>query len=262
MFADDLLAKRLEGQTKQFYIDFGQAVRDAGLPGEPFADFGDTCALFAGDGSPLTQAVGQFSDEALTALADFYRGRASSWEAVLTPFAGIDALTRLVGPNWEAKPMGWESTLYMPLSQVSPGQPLSEKIELREVALEEREAWAELSRRSFFGEEPDEVGTLLSRLKHDATCLRAYMAFWDGVPAAAASMTVGQGVAVLGGGVTAPEFRGKGLHAALIQRRVQDAAREADVVTVDAAPGSTSHRNMERLGFRIAWSQLSLRVPL
>ncbi|HVT13269.1 MAG TPA: hypothetical protein VHE55_13470 [Fimbriimonadaceae bacterium] len=248
-------------RRNSFYAEFGEAVRAAGLPGEPFLDLGDTCALFAGDGSPLTQASGTFGEEELLALTRFYRDRAASWEAVLTPFSGIEAMTRLTSPDWEAKPIGWESTLYRPLAEPLPDEPVSPEIEVRAIEGSERVAWAELTQKAFFGDEPNKIASLLTRLTTGASCIRAYMAFWNGIPASAASLTVGRGVAVLGGGGTAPEFRGKGLQTALLRRRLQDAAAEADIATIGALPGSSSHRNAERLGFRIAWLQLSLRVP-
>jgi len=259
MFADDSLAKRLAAQTKKFYVDFAPVVRRAGIPGEPFLDLGNTAALFAGDGSPLTQAMGAFELDHLDALADFFRGRVSSWEAVLTPFSGHDALERLIARH--GVPMGWESTLYRPLAESLPESQLAPEIEIIEVRGSERRAWAELSRNSFFGEDENEVALTLSRLTEDAHNIRAYQGFWDGKPAAAASLTLGLGVAALGGDATLPEFRGRGLQTALLQRRLLDASQEADVATMGALPGSSSQRNAERLGFRIAYSQLSLRMP-
>jgi len=38
-------------------------------------------------------------------------------------------------------------------------------------------------------------------------------------------------------------------------------SEDADFVMVGTAPGSGSYRNVSRLGFQIAFSQLSLRVP-
>jgi len=259
MFADDVLAERLSAQTRKFYVDFGNAVVRAGLLGEPYLELAGSAALYAGDGSPLTQAIGTFSGDDICAIDNFYRGRATSWEAVLTPFAGIEALGRLLDHG--GKPMGWESALYRPFEIPLPDEESDSRIKIVEVETSGRRVWAELSRGVFFGEEPTEIGATLSRMKEFAENLRAYIAYWDGQPVATASLTVGLGVAAFGGGATLPEFRGRGLQTALLLRRLADAALEADVATMGALPGSSSHRNAERLGFRVAWSQLSLRMP-
>jgi len=79
-----------------------------------------------------------------------------------------------------------------------------------------------------------------------------YVARIDGEPAAAATLFVHDGVAYLADAATAPHFRGRGLQQLLLRRRIDDAAGlETELVFSGAAPFSTSHRNMERLGMRV-----------
>ncbi len=79
-----------------------------------------------------------------------------------------------------------------------------------------------------------------------------YVGRLDGRAAAAATLYVNDGVAYLADAATDPAFRGRGLQAALLRRRIADAAAAgADLVFSGAAPLSTSHRNMERAGMRI-----------
>jgi hypothetical protein len=76
-----------------------------------------------------------------------------------------------------------------------------------------------------------------------------YLARINGTPAAAATLFVENGVAYLADAATAPVMRNRGLQTALLKRRVSDAcAAGTDVVFSGAAPFSTSHRNMERIG--------------
>ena len=82
MFADEDLAQRVAAKDRGFFRDLAPAVRLAGLEGQPFLDLGSTIAFFAGDGSPLTQAIGIFTEEDLRAIDEFFAGRATSWEAV------------------------------------------------------------------------------------------------------------------------------------------------------------------------------------
>lgn len=55
---------------------------------------------------------------------------------------------------------------------------------------------------------------------------------------------------------TLPSWRGRGVHAALIHARIQD-ARECGCVlaTLETRPGSGSSRNAERMGFKLAYTK-------
>ena len=178
----------------------------------------------------------------------------------LTPFAGPDALQRVVDVGGKAE--GWENLLYLPADQAlaNYSQPLA--ITILEIGDEGVEDWAGVSRRVFFGNEPNEVGETLGLVFRNATNIRRYAAYWEGELAATATMTPGGGITFLGGGATLEEFRGRGLEAALIHRRLADAREHSDLITMGATPGSASHRNAERIGFRVGFSQLSLRVPV
>ena len=82
---------------------------------------------------------------------------------------------------------------------------------------------------------------------------RLYIASVDGVPAAAASMDIRDGIGHLTAGATLPQFRRRGCQAALIQRRLADALEEGcDLAVGNAAPYSSSRQNMERAGMRTA----------
>jgi len=79
-----------------------------------------------------------------------------------------------------------------------------------------------------------------------------YVVRIDGTPAAAATLFMHDRVGYLADATTAPSFRGRGLQLALLRRRMADALQaHADMVFSGAAPFSTSHRNMERVGLRL-----------
>ncbi len=255
MFADIALAHRLHRQNRQFFAGLASAARAIGIA-DPVLDLESSIAFFAGDGSSLTQASGELSDDDLDKIAKFFRGRATNWEAILTPFDGPEALQRVIA--WGGKPEGWESVLWRPVEEL---RSCEEEPAIRiEEVVGENAARSKIAQRGFFGEEPSEAALLLTRIMDRADNVRRYLAFWNDEPAGVASMTAGDGIAFLGGGTTLPEFRGRGIQAALIQRRLED-AQGCELAIVGASPGSTSHRNAERAGFRVAWSQLSLRVP-
>jgi GNAT superfamily N-acetyltransferase len=78
-----------------------------------------------------------------------------------------------------------------------------------------------------------------------------YVARIDGRPAAAATLYLHERVGYCADAATDPAFRNRGLHTALLRRRILDAkAAGVDFVCSGAAFLSPSHRNMERIGLR------------
>ena len=74
-----------------------------------------------------------------------------------------------------------------------------------------------------------------------------------------ASLLIRDGLAMLAGAATLPPYRNRGIQTALALARIAHAARAGcDLITMGAEPGSTSHRNAERLGLRVAYTKLVL----
>lgn len=92
----------------------------------------------------------------------------------------------------------------------------------------------------------------LLNLENEVEGVRRYLGFVDGSPAAAAALTVYDGIAHLAGASTIPTARGRGAQTALIRCRLNDAATSSQLVVVTTAMGSQSQHNLERLGFRLA----------
>jgi GNAT superfamily N-acetyltransferase len=89
-----------------------------------------------------------------------------------------------------------------------------------------------------------------------------YLARVDGHPVAAATLYVHGAVGYLADAATDPAFRRRGVHAALLNRRLEAAkAAGVDFVCGGAEFLSTSHRNMERAGMRILFIR-SIWTPL
>jgi GNAT superfamily N-acetyltransferase len=79
-----------------------------------------------------------------------------------------------------------------------------------------------------------------------------YLARQDGQPAAAATLYIHGTVAYLADACTDPAFRRRGLHTALLHRRVADARRAgADLVFSGAEFLSGSYRDMQRIGMQL-----------
>jgi hypothetical protein len=89
---------------------------------------------------------------------------------------------------------------------------------------------------------------------------RCYVAFVDGQPAACAGLYLDAdtGVGVLAAATTLPEYRRRGCQTLLLHQRLADAARAGcDLVVSQASPGSSSQRNMERVGLRTAYTEVT-----
>lgn len=259
MFADEGLARRILGRNRALAQDIGRVMRKLDPHvGETYLDLGDGYAIFAGDGSPLTQATGDFREAELEWIADFYRGRTAQWEAIVTPFFDAGAMNRLIARG--AQLASWENLLYRPLSEPPVVPPLPPEIEIFEVAEDEMERWTEVMIEAFFGDGATPVLRRLAEIMAGMSDTRNYLGLWDGEPAAVARSSFGDSTAYLGGGATFPAYRRRGLQSALMARRLHDAVGHADLAIVGGLPGSSSQRNAERLGFRVAYTHASFMV--
>jgi GNAT superfamily N-acetyltransferase len=79
-----------------------------------------------------------------------------------------------------------------------------------------------------------------------------YLARQDGQPAAAAKLCMHGAVGYLADACTDPAFRRRGLHGALLRRRIADARKAgADLVVSGAEFLSGSYRDMQRIGMQL-----------
>ena len=87
----------------------------------------------------------------------------------------------------------------------------------------------------------------------------AFLACVDGQPAGGGAVLIHRGVALLAGAATLPAYRNRGVHAALHHARLALARRSGcDLAAQGAEPGSTSQRNAERRGLRVAYTRAIL----
>jgi GNAT superfamily N-acetyltransferase len=93
---------------------------------------------------------------------------------------------------------------------------------------------------------------------------RCYVGLVDGRPAAHAGLYLdqGSGTSVLAAAETLPGFRGRGCQTALLHQRLADAAASGcDLAVSEASPGSTSQRNLERVGLRAVYTKVTWTAP-
>jgi hypothetical protein len=92
------------------------------------------------------------------------------------------------------------------------------------------------------------------------TC--CFLAEKQGEAIAAAALYVFEGVALLAGACTVPEWRRQGAQLALLEHRLRYGAEQGcDIgMVVAQQPGSASQRNAERQGFRLAYTRIKWRL--
>jgi hypothetical protein len=89
----------------------------------------------------------------------------------------------------------------------------------------------------------------------------SFLAEIGGEPVATGALSICEGVALLAGASTVPEARRRGAQLALLDARLDYAARQGcDLAMMCAQPGSSSQRNAERQGFRIAYTRIKWRL--
>ncbi len=87
-----------------------------------------------------------------------------------------------------------------------------------------------------------------------------WLAWHDGEPVGAATLAICDGVASLFGASTRVPHRNRGVQHALIAARLAAAVDAGcDLAVVHTEPGSDSQRNVERLGFRLAYTKVTMR---
>jgi hypothetical protein len=216
--------------------------------------------IFVGANSMLTHAVGLGLQGSVTAVdvdrvEHFFRSRGAAVNVDLCPYAHPTLTAHLSSRGYRIAEFnnvmvrGLDVTeAFSPAPGVRPAQPGEARL------------WAHTVGAGFFERDalsPEELDVGLT-LFH-APGFRCFFACVDGVPAAAAAMSVHDGVALLFADSTVRAWRGRGLHAALIRARLDEAVRAGcDLAAAGVLPGSVSERNYLRTGFHVAYTKVGL----
>ncbi len=263
-FANLSLAQRLE-RTEGFACTQFAAARARLFPGSTstWTELAGALLTYDGPDAPTTQSFGLGLAESLTpAILDeaetffFSRGVAAYHE--ICPLAGPAALQLLCARGYA--PVEVSNVLYRTLDLSAP-RPIG-NIHIRVVGRGEADLWTSVSTRGWTHDHPEledflrEFGAILVA-REGSPC---FLAELDGKPGAAANLVIHRGVALLAGAATVPEFRRRGLQAALLEARLRFAhENNCDLAMMVAEAGSNSQRNAERQGFHVAYTRIKWR---
>jgi hypothetical protein len=260
------LARRLEETesfaSEVFAFHFARRRPDVGVAVEPLAR---GRAVFAGPGSPLTEAKaialhGPVTEADLDRLEAFYFGRREPCRVFVCPMADPSLFEGLGRRGYRLS--GFENFLAMPLvpDGAEPPPPPGLGIEIRPADPDAADLYASVVAPNFAGPEgpTDHLSDLIASIFGLGHC-SAFLAYVDGRPAGGGAVLIHRGVALLAGAATLPAYRNRGVHAALHHVMLALARRSGcDLAAQGAQPGSTSQRNAERRGLRVAYTRAIL----
>jgi GNAT superfamily N-acetyltransferase len=223
-------------------------------------------AVFAGVDSPVTQAIGvglngEVSDVELDRLQDFFFSRGAAAAVELCPLVDMSLYERFAKRGFNLLEVSDVLYRKLPMPDEGARATLSD-ITVRRAVPEEAKLWAETVAQGFAEHFPvtqaglDVMGGFFPRSGEEASCL---LAFANGTVAGGGAVSARGGVCGLFGASTLPAFRRRGVQAALMSARLVWATeRGCDLAVSIAQPGSASHRNIERRGFRVAYTRTKL----
>ncbi|MGH9735139.1 MAG: GNAT family N-acetyltransferase [Candidatus Acidiferrales bacterium] len=220
-------------------------------------------AVFAGIDSPVTQALGvglsgPVSDAELDRLEHFFQSRGTATAIELCPFAGLPIYEALAKREYRLVEVS--NVLFRELKHGDSFPPAPSGVAVRAALPEDEKLFTQTVAQGF-AEIAPVTQPLLDVMEgfFHSEGNHSFLAFVDGVAAGGASAFAFDGVAGMFGASTLPQFRGRGVQFALLSARLGSAARHGcELAKGITLPGNTSHRNHERLGFRVAYTRTKL----
>ena len=215
-------------------------------------------AVFGGVEYPANHIVGMglyggVTESDVDRVEEFYRSRGVPCEVVVSPLAD-PSLRELLAPRGY-RITEFNSVLIRRLDDCEPVA-LPEGVALEPVTASNEKLWSDVVAQGFaeFGPLPDNIFTPFAALPASIN----YLARVDAVPAGGGMACIMReaGIVALFGTATLPGFRRRGVQTALIRQRLWEAAQSGcEYAVVSTMPGSGSQRNMERRGFRVAYTK-------
>lgn len=269
LHADTALAARLEALCATEMRRFAETARalDSGSDAD-WCEIAGGIAAFVGVGSPVNMAFGlgmgvPVTGDDVARLERFYLDRGSRPLTGVCPLSHPSFADALAARGWVLD--GFEHVL---IRRIEAGETFALSagdIEIRVAeSAEDRGLWALVAATGFSSPLPPlEAQLALGRIVVARPGTKLLLAWIDGKAAGTGELFVEDGVAWLSGDTTLPQFRGRGVQQALQRHRLAlGAAAGCSLAATEASPGSGSQRNMERAGFRVAYTRADMALPV
>lgn len=224
-------------------------------------------ATFTGIDSPISQVIGAGFDadvpEAeLDRLENFFRSRGAPAILELSSFAAPSFVEMLNRRGYTV--VEFSHVLCRKCEPSENFPPVSGEIAIRELGPEMRsedaKLYTEVVSKGYAESLPltQDLLDVVEGFCYDPNG-RCFLAAVDGEPAGGGAAALFEGIGTLGGASVLPQFRRRGIQAALIAARMKWlASQDCEWIVSVAHPGSASQRNMERFGFRLAYARMKV----
>lgn len=265
-FVDRALARRFESAEEMPQVYHAQwCQKNQPAVGAVVEEIAGGHMIFAGLGSPIGRAVGMgFSAPVTEAdfdrLEAFYSSRKAPSQTDYCPLTDISLLEIARMRGYTIAELNQVLLRKLDPSEEFPPPP--DGLNIRPSRPEEALAFSSIVRRSFFpeGGEPEGFDNMLLPMFSFPGSL-TFVAEVDGqlVATGAGLMIEEHKIVGLYGAGTLKDYRGRGLQTAMLTKRMQLAAEAGcEYAVIVTQGGTTSQRNAERLGFRVAYSKATL----
>ncbi len=258
-FVDLDFARRLE-MAETTLPECVEAIRRK-APSRPIAaeNIAGGVAFFGGRDFPANQIVGmglygEVTSNDVDRVEQFFRSRGVPSTVVVSPLADV-SLPHLLGQR-SYRIAEFNSVLIRRIGPTEPLTPAAD-IAIERVSAETAGLWRRTVARGFSDVVPvsEDVFDGFASLPGSLDFLARID---DEVAGGCGGRIISEArIAALYGTATLPDFRRRGIQSALIARRLHEAALAGcEYAVVSTQPGSGSQRNMERRGFRVAYTKV------
>ncbi|HWY71395.1 MAG TPA: hypothetical protein VNX88_22200 [Terriglobales bacterium] len=261
LFTDHSLACRLERAEAVANARFVEA-RARVFPdsGAAWIEVAGAYAMYDGARSPCTQTFGLGLFQMPTSgdmdrIESFFKERRAPVFHEVSPLSDKALLPLLNERGY--KPVELSNVMFMALRERDPGVAQNESLRVRIARAEERDLWARTAAEGWreFGEIADLMLELM-RVSVEREDSASFLVECGGQVIATGSLAIHDGVALFAGASTVLEWRRRGAQRLLFESRCRFALDAGcDLAMVCTEPGSSSQRNAERQGFRVAYTR-------
>ena len=271
MFASHALATRIDRAEMRLSISIAETVASRNPAARALVNpIAGGYAVFAGAGSPANKAIGigfgaTIDEGTLDAIEQAWTERGEPVRFELSILADPSLAPTLTSRGYRVT--GFENVLGRAVTEDDRAPELN-GMSIKALPQDEWRSWLQVALDGFGtpdGSAPGEESyprELLEALFVDFAAtpgFQRYLLLVDDEPAGAASLRIDDGLAQLCGAATLPQFRRRGIQAALLRLRLVEARQAGcDLAVVTTQPGSKSQANAMRQGFSLLYTRLVL----
>ncbi len=268
LFLNHALAARLEKDLRNGNKQLVQTWQSLDSESQAVAlEMDGILAVWGGPDSPINEAVGlgmssPVDDGMVNQIEQFYASNHHPSVIRVCPLAHSSLITILQQRAYVLSSFAYRWVLDLG-SWNSPFEEADERVRVARSG--EELMWARTVSSGFSDMEtvPEGYDLYLDRAFFRMPGAIPVLSVVNDQPAAAGVLALNKGMAALFATSTLPSHRGHGLQTAMLDWRLRYAKENgARIATIETDPDSASQRNVERMGFRLAYVAVQMTRPL